>query len=327
MDSRERVSAVLNKKCPDKVPVALYDVAIGRYNKTTLELFQKKTGRHPSECFRHDIRGFFMLPEAGSNPKMPEKIENPTSDDVDKLLSWTVTYPRPDFKVVKENVDKIHNAGYAAMLGTCVSDFESPFEMRGREQFFIDIAYNEEWLGLFLDRITDAAAKDAELATRAGADIFGIGDDLGSQKGLLISPDSWRALFKPRLKRIIDAVHNNSPATKFFLHSDGFIKELIPDFIEIGVDILNPIQPEVLDPAEIKKAFGSKLIFFGAISVQHTLPFGNPQDIFNEVKLRMETIGRNGGYIMTPSHLINEDIPWENLEAFFEAADKYGNYC
>jgi uroporphyrinogen decarboxylase len=133
-------------------------------------------------------------------------------------------------------------------------------------------------------------------------------------------------LFKPRLKRIITAAKNINPETAFFLHTDGQVSELIPDFIEIGVDILNPIQPEVIDPADVKHRYGSELIFFGAISVQKNLPFGTPQEVAAEVQLRMETIGAGGGYLMTPSHLLNADIPWENIVAFFEAADTYGNY-
>ncbi|MDD5596784.1 MAG: uroporphyrinogen decarboxylase family protein [Victivallaceae bacterium] len=326
MSSRERVLAVLNKACPDMVPRALYDVAINTYNESTIAFFKKKTGKHPGECFRQDIRGIRMTPVKGENPQIPVRLENPCPRDIDKLLSWQISNPRIDFNELKKRVEAIHAIGCAAMAVGMVSDFETAFELRGREQFFIDIACREEWLNFFLDKITDAAVRDAESASRAGADIFGIGDDLGSQKGLLISPVTWRNLFKPRLKRIIDAVHNNSPATRFFLHSDGFIEELIPDFIEIGVDILNPIQPEVMDPAEIKKNYGKKLIFFGAVSVQQTLPLGTPEDVFAEVKLRMETIGCGGGYIMTPSHLLNEDIPWENIAAFFEAADKYGRY-
>ena len=149
---------------------------------------------------------------------------------------------------------------------------------------------------------------------------------MGSQKGLLISPKQWRDLFKPRLKRIIDALKNTSSETAFFFHSDGQISEIIPDLIEIGVDILNPIQPEVMEPAQIKSQYGKDLIFFGAISVQKTLPFGTTGDVYKEVEERMKTIGANGGYLMTPSHLINDDIPWENIVAFFAAAEKYGKY-
>jgi uroporphyrinogen decarboxylase len=227
---------------------------------------------------------------------------------------------------LRGQIGAIHKAGRAAFAVGHVNDFETPFALRGRDQFFMDLGYQEEWLPVFIDCLADAAADDMRLAAEAGADIVGIGDDLGSQRGLLISPRQWRELFKPRLKRIIDAAKNANRKTAFFLHTDGKVDEIIPDLIEIGVDILNPIQPEVMDPARVKRMYGHELVFFGAISVQHTLPFGTPDEVGDEVKLRMETIGADGGYIMTPAHLINPDIPWANIVAFFDAARRYGRY-
>ncbi len=325
MNALERVRTVLGRGVPDRVPRALYDVAIGTYNESTLELFQERMGRHPRDCFDHDVRAV-DLPRREMDRAWCEQIRGAFSPDqvCDLMAPWRPTRADPD--TVKGQIDAVHASGHAAIAIGWASDFETPFDLRGREQFFIDLALREEWLEPFLDAVADAASEDGRLAAAAGCDIFGIGDDLGSQRGLLISPALWRELFKPRLRRIIDTVKQANPDTAFFLHTDGLVTELIPDFIEVGVDILNPIQPEVMDPAEVKLAHGSDMIFFGAISVQHTLPLGTPQDVWNEVKLRMETIGAGGGYVMTPSHLINADIPWENIVAFFEAADAYGGY-
>jgi len=328
MDSRERVQMVLRRRVPDAVPRSTYDVAIDLYNDSTIELFQARCGKHPRYCFRQDLRGLAMPVPAGvAQIGVQDRLRNwQTVDEVRDLMSCWASTLVLDVDAVRKRVADIHRAGYPAVAVSGISDFETPFDMRGREQFFADLGYQEEWLPVFLDCVADAAAAIAEAAGRAGADIFGIGDDLGSQRGLLISPQLWRALFKPRLKRIIDAVKNANRETAFFLHTDGLVTELIPDFIEIGVDILNPIQPEVMDPAEAKRQYGQDLIFFGGISVQHTLPFGTPQDVYDEVRTRMETIGAGGGYLMTPSHLINADIPWENIVAFFEAAEIYGAY-
>ncbi len=323
----ERVKAVLSHEIPDRVPRTLYGEAIGTYNQTTLDMFAEKTGRKPSEVFQMDMRGI-LLRDLDFPEEDRKQMQNlSTVDEVNAIFNaYSVKRPCLEIDDLKLAINKFHKAGYPAMIVSPVSDVETPFALRGREQFFMDLAYQEEFLPVFLDRITDIAVQNAELAAKLGADIFGIGDDLGSQRGLLISPKTWREFFKPRLKRIIDAVKNTNNETAFFFHSDGKIDEIIPDLIEVGVNILNPIQPEVMDPAKIKKDFGKDLIFFGGISVQQTLPFGKPEDIFNEVKLRMETIGKDGGYIMSPSHLVNEDIPWENIAAFFEAADKYGRY-
>lgn len=323
MTSLERVRAVLARKMPDVVPHGLYDVAIDTYNQSTIELFQRKTGKHPRDVFHHDIRGIHVPTRSPGGEWEREVREMASVDDVHRLMrGWRPTQAKVE--TLAGQVNAVHADGKAVQIGTWVSDFEMPFNLRGIEQFYVDLGMEEDWLPVFLDYVTDASAEDARVAALAGADIFGIGDDLGSQRGLLISPDLWRRLFKPRLKRIIDAVKNNSRTTAFFLHSDGLITEIIPDLIEIGVDILNPIQPEVMDPARIKQEFGKELIFYGAISVQHNLPFGTPDDVAQEVKLRMQTIGDGGGYIMTPSHLLNADIPWENIEAFFKAAQTYG---
>lgn len=325
MNGRERIRRVLRRDLPDSVPRALYDVAISHYNDTTLELFREKTGKHPRDCFRHDIEGVFVRPRDMA-PEWRQRLRAATSgEEIHTLMQeWRPT--RATVEELRRAVDEVHSRGRAALVVGSASDFETPFGLRGREQFFMDLGYEPDWLVSFLDAVTDAAASDAELAARAGADIFGIGDDLGSQRGLLISPAQWRRLFKPRLQRIVKAVKRANIDAAFFLHTDGNVEVVIPDFIEVGVEVLNPIQPEVMDPARIKAQFGADLVFLGAISVQHTLPLGTPQDVYDEVRLRLSTIGAGGGYIMTPSHLLNADIPWDNIVAFFEAADRFGTY-
>ena len=329
MNSFERVRAILRGAKPDAVPRALYDVAIDTYNETTLKLFQEKCGQHPRDCFRQDLRGIVLRGDDETNRRQAEhaaairEIQN-TEQALKVMSLWRPT--PPDVNILRRQITALHAAGYPAVVVGKISDFETPFALRGREQFYCDLGYQEDWLPVFLDKLTLAAEDQARAAAAAGADIFGIGDDLGSQRGLLVAPAMWRALFKPRLKRIVDAVKNTNPETAFFLHTDGQVGEIIPDFIEIGIDILNPIQPEVIDPAEVKRMYGTELIFFGAISVQKTLPLGSPEEVAAEVKLRMETIGAGGGYLMTPSHLLNADIPWENIIAFFNAAETYGNY-
>lgn len=326
MNPRERVHAVLNRQMPDAVPHGLYDVAINSFNADTMALFQARCGKHPRDCFHHDLRGLKVIEAYKPGPDVYRAIRDIQSVDDARPAMARWKPPAPDVAALRRQVDALHAAGYPAVAVGTVSDFETPFGLRGREQFFCDLGYQDEWLPAFLDAITDAAVEQARAAVQAGADIFGIGDDLGSQRGLLISPAQWRAWFKPRLRRIVQAVKQPGSPTAFFLHTDGQVGEVIPDFIDVGVDILNPIQPEVLDPAEVKRLYGRELIFFGAISVQHTLPNGTPEQVAAEVKLRMETIGAGGGYLMTPSHLINRDIPWENIAAYFDAAGRYGRY-
>jgi uroporphyrinogen decarboxylase len=136
----------------------------------------------------------------------------------------------------------------------------------------------------------------------------------------------WRKWFKPRLAKVWAAAKRINPDLLISYHTDGYVEPFIPELIEIGLDVLNPVQPECMDPAEIKSKFGNHLAFFGTIGTQTTLPFGTPDDVRREVKTRIETVGHNGGLVLAPSHLVEPDVPWENLMAFFEAAEQYGNY-
>ena len=145
--------------------------------------------------------------------------------------------------------------------------------------------------------------------------------DIATQTGMFMSLDMWRQFLKPRLKETIDAVKAIRPDIKVFYHSCGKVEPFIPELIEAGVDILHPVQPDCLDPADIKQKFGKDLIFFGTISVQKTMPFGTPDDVRAEVKSRIEKVGYDGGLILCPSHVLAPEVPWENIVAFFEAVD------
>jgi uroporphyrinogen-III decarboxylase len=134
---------------------------------------------------------------------------------------------------------------------------------------------------------------------------------MGAQNTMLISPDMWRTYFKPRMANFIAELKAINPNVKVAYHSDGNIRPIIPELIEIGIDVLNPIQPASMDPAEIKRDFGDKLCFWGTIDEQYTLPFGTPAEVSAEVLLRKRTIGKNGGLILSPTHHVQLDTPME----------------
>jgi uroporphyrinogen-III decarboxylase len=145
-----------------------------------------------------------------------------------------------------------------------------------------------------------------------------LGDDVGAQHNMIISPDMWRTIFKPRMAKIIRELKELNPKLKIAYHSDGNIFPIIPDLIEIGLDVLNPIQPASMDPAEVKRLYGDQLCFWGSIDEQHTLPFGSPQDVVDEVKTRLQTLGHNGGLIIGPTHHVQLDTPLENFFAMVD---------
>ena len=157
-------------------------------------------------------------------------------------------------------------------------------------------------------------------------DIIHVGDDIGMEDRMMMSPDTWRKWFKPRMGKIISAAREIKPDVLFFYHSDGYVEPVIPDFIEIGIDVLNPVQPECMDPAKLKRLYGDKLAFWGTIGIQHTLPFGTPEEVEEEVRERIGTVGKGGGLYLSPTHVIAPEVPHENIFAFVKAVKKYGEY-
>jgi uroporphyrinogen decarboxylase len=168
--------------------------------------------------------------------------------------------------------------------------------------------------------------KSILLALGDNVDVVLCPDDLGMQSGPLISPQLYRKLVKPRHRRLFDTIKSHTNA-KLLLHSDGAIAPIIGDLIDIGVDILNPIQVSAAgmgDTARLKKEFGTHLSFWGAIDTQQVLPFGTPEEIRAEVKARIEDLAPGGGYVLSAVHNIQAEVPPENVCAMFEAALEFG---
>jgi uroporphyrinogen-III decarboxylase len=145
-----------------------------------------------------------------------------------------------------------------------------------------------------------------------------IGDDVGGQQGMVISPDHWRRYLKPRLAELIASLKALNRDIRIAYHSDGNIYPIIPELIEIGLDVLNPVQPACMDPARLKREFGERLCFWGSIDEQKTLPFGSPANVREEVLTRLTTLGREGGLIIGPTHHVQLDTPLENFWAMVD---------
>jgi uroporphyrinogen-III decarboxylase len=159
----------------------------------------------------------------------------------------------------------------------------------------------------------------AKNLVRKGVDMIWIGDDVGGQNRMLISTATWRRFFKGRMANFISALREINPLIKIAYHSDGNILPIIPELIEIGIDILNPIQPASMDPVEVKKIAGKKLCLWGTIDEQFTLPFADPENVRKEIALRIKTVGNEGGLILSPTHNIQLDTPVENYFAMIDA--------
>jgi len=201
---------------------------------------------------------------------------------------------------------------------TVTTIFETAWALRGYEQLLMDLVTAPDVAEAILDIPFEYHRKAAEKLTQMGVDMIWIGDDIGTQTAMLMSPDTWRHFLKPRMARLISSIKGINSACKIAYHSDGCIYPVIPELIEIGVDVLNPIQPRSMDPALLKKTYGSRLCFWGTIDEQHTLPFGRPEDVREEVALRLRTVGTGGGLILGPTHNVQLDTPVENILALAE---------
>jgi len=203
--------------------------------------------------------------------------------------------------------------------------FETAWYLRGFRLFLKDLYTNPAFVNRLLDRLLKNRIEMGRRFIELGVDVIRLGDDVGMQTGMLLPVNLWRSYFKPRMASLIKDLkkHGN---VHIFYHSDGNIELIIPELIEIGVDILNPVQPDCMDPARIKEVYGEKMTLHGTISIQETLPFGTREDVRNEVLTRIRTCAYSGGLIIAPGHVIEPGTPVENVIALYENARKLGQY-
>jgi uroporphyrinogen decarboxylase len=253
------------------------------------------------------------------------------AETVDEILN----YPWPDLDAayrydgLDKKVANLHAQGYAVRGSADVSEtvFEIAWQLRSMDRLFQDMFYNEAMASALLDQIIVRNTAQGQAYASAGVDILYVGDDVAMQTGLMMSRKLWSKWLQPRVGQVIQAARHIKPDLLVQYHSDGKINDLIPDLIEVGVDILNPVQPECVDHHWVKERYGNRLAFDAGLGVQSVLPFGTPQDVRNHVREVIETLGAGGGLIIGPSHVIERDTPLENILAMIEAIEEYGGYA
>jgi len=359
MNSRQRVFNTLNYRIPDRVPLdgwflnEVIEELKKYYNVDDLEevleilgIDFRATCMEPEENFRKNSAYFkkmglsimiddYYVKDSGNDEVEDEwgvKIKITGNSDTD----WKYSYhplndngklsldnlKLPDLNVsdrfykLKNDIERWKNK---YVIGAGVSTlFRKGWLLCGFKQFlealYTDRKFIEKLLDILMEFYTNQICKYIE----AGVDIIQFGGDLGTEKSLMISPKLWREIFKPRFKYMIS--NNKKEGVFFYLHSDGNISEIIPDLIEIGINILNPIQPECMEPKEIKAKYGNKIILHGTMSLQRTFSHGTLEDIKNEVTNRIKDCGYNGGLVLAPSNSFTSDIPLENIIYFYELA-------
>ena len=361
MDSRQRFKLAMAHKQPDRVPIDYW--ATSEVNAKLLKHFglssQGQLLQHFDVDFRYIEGPKYIGPELavrqngskedhfgvvrrsvsyGEGAKAgtySEVIEYPLqkATSVDEIESYP-KWPKPDhfdYECIRQQAKEARETGKVVIfmgdrLNRC-AQLKPAMYVRGVEQILMDVVLNPEIAKSIFRKIADFYVEYARRTLQAAegnVDIFFTGDDFGTQDNTFMSIDTWRDLLKEGFKRFVDIGHEFG--CKVAHHTCGCVRPLLPDIVECGLDILNPLQPDCaqMDYQKIKETFGDKICFHGGISIQKTMPYGSPEDVRNEVKNRVEKLGGNGGYIFCTAHNIQADTPIENVVALFEAYQEFG---
>jgi uroporphyrinogen decarboxylase len=191
----------------------------------------------------------------------------------------------------------------------------------GMEKLLADMATGEPYIEPLIEKCQQFSLAIGQRLVSLGVDGIWAGDDFGGQQGMLISPRMWRRYFKEPYRQIYTALKALNPGVLIMQHCDGAVAPILDDWIEVGLEVFNPVQPNVPghEPEELKRRFGDRLSFWGAIDQQKLLPFGTPADIKADVQAKIRVLGAGGGYMVAPAHIIQADTPLENIEAFIAA--------
>jgi len=347
MTPRERVLAALSHTEPDKVPKLL------EFTPAIKQMLREKTGADDlAKHFDIEMRGvgtcetkrdlgvyrqyytdlkpgttfdeYGVAFEPGDLYHFTHTV--PSMQHFDSLRQFE-DYPMPDithdyrYEGVGEKIASI-KARNLFCMGWVGHIYETVWHMRGIDRFMMDMIEHPEFAGFLVERITDMRVDAARRLAALGADMLEFGDDVGMQTGMMMSPALWRRWFKPNLAKAIAAAKAVNPDVYIWYHSDGNIEAIIPELIEVGVEILNPVQPECMDPATLKEQYGDRLSFWGTIGTQTTMPFGTAAEVKRVVRERIRTVGKGGGLVLAPTHVLEPDVPYENIIAFIEAIEE-----
>jgi len=336
----------MRRRRPDRPPLAL------SFTSSLAEIVKDKTGgRSPFDFFDLDVASVGPRP----GPRRPDYsrwyADRPLHEGA-KIDSWGVAhepgslyhfthyvsplagrpgsdlkdYEMPDrvhpscFEGMAERAAEWRAKGYA-VSGAVGHTYETAWQVRGYDDFLRDMVEDPGPIEGLVERITEQNVVIARELAKAGVDILHIGDDVANQNALMFSPALWRRFFKGRLKRIMAAAREVKPDILTWYHSDGNVEAIIPELIEVGLDILNPVQPECMDLRRLKALYGDRLCFWGCIGTQSTMPWGTPDQVRKTVRETIDLMGP--GLLVAPTHVLEPEVPWENILALVDAVRSY----
>lgn len=345
MTPKERWLAVLNRERPDRLPMDYWAT-----EEATQRVMKYLGCSDQWEMFErlHIDRPFVVKPRYVGPPIEPgydeygcryqdvdygtgvysECVHHPLAryNSVEEI-EGNYTWPTADWFDYSVIPDQIAGWERCPIQGGGSEPFLTYKDLRGMEQAYMDLVLNPDLVNYCLDKLFDFCYQNTLRTYEAipgKVNISYVAEDFGAQENLLISPQVIRELFIPRMKRMIDLAHQ-AGAYAFF-HSDGAIREIIPDMIEAGIDVLNPIQWRCrgMEREGLKRDFGTEVIFHGGVDNQRTLAFGSVEDVRREVVVNIQVLGEGGGYILAPCHNIQAISPPENVVAMYETGYEYG---
>lgn len=353
MLSRERILTALDRGQLDRVPITL-----GFFPMTLPQI----PDQDPDEYFGTDIRYVSFKPLQEDKKflhyleSLPRHIHMGALDNLHTYWEWSYhpetpgTEPLAEARAIEEldlsslprmavpsryeGLSKriqIYQDKELAVMGMPPhlggEIFETAWRLRGFQQFLLDLRVNKKLANYLLDQITAMLVHNSVILANAGVDILCLDDDVGTPTSMILNPVMWREFLKLRMMKVIELVKKSKSDIHILYHSDGYIEPIIPDLIEMGVDGLNPVQPDVMDPSRLKEEYGDSIAFWGTIGTQTLWAWGRPKDIEEDVRHRIETVGSGGGLIVCPAYDIDlPEIPLENIVAFVNSARKFGSY-
>lgn len=243
------------------------------------------------------------------------------ADSVEDIENYNIpdAYANGRFEKAKRDIEKFGKDYF--VIGDCeLSIFELAWHLAGMESYMMAMAMEEPWITALNDKVEEWTLGLATQLVKLGVDAIWFGEDLGSQTSMLISPDMWRRDFKPRYQRMIDELKKINPEVIIIMHSDGAVAPLIDDFIEMGIEVYNPVQPNVpgSDPKELMDKYGGRINFFGGIDQQDLLPSGDIGALKKEIEDRAVVMAKDGGCLMAPAHIIQADVSTDMVEAMIK---------
>jgi len=309
MNSRERVLRALAHEEPDHVP---YNLRPSDEMRERLRREQNDSDIDFAEFFRHDIR-YVSIPLPECPPGVPE-------------CEWTPQPTEEDIAKCADQTRALHERGLAVCGSYACGVFEQAKHWFGDAETLTMPFDDPTRLERELDRITEWKMGVYGAYAQAGVDIVWIGDDLGMQQSLIMSPDQYRQWYRPCHRRIVKHLRKIFTDVRIAFHCCGYVTTLIPDLVEIGIDILEAVQAECMDIGLLKREFGMDLSFWGAVGAQSVLARTTPQQVIDGVRKTLSIMAPGGGYIAAPCHTLTEEVSWESVVAFHETVQHYGLY-